>query len=151
MLQNLMSYPALTIRLVTAPRGIESMVAMFLVAPLINRVDNRLIILFGLLLTAVSMWQMVSYSLHMGIAPIVISGLLQGFGLGCTPSAPKHHRAVDTEPGEGAGMPGDSPRHSFRAISADMLHARRITHDLSRGVTVWPHSLCYLVRFMFCS
>jgi hypothetical protein len=56
-LQNLMDYPALTTGLVTEPRGIGSMVAMFL-ALLINRVDNRLIILFGLLLTAVSMWQM---------------------------------------------------------------------------------------------
>jgi hypothetical protein len=52
-----MDYPALTTGLVTAPRGIGSMVAMFL-ALLINRVDNRLIILFGLLLTAVSMRQM---------------------------------------------------------------------------------------------
>ena len=43
MLQNLMNYPALTTGLVTAPRGIGSMAAMFLVAPLINRVDNRLI------------------------------------------------------------------------------------------------------------
>jgi len=38
-----MNYPALTTGLVTAPRGIGSMAAMFLVAPLINRVDNRLI------------------------------------------------------------------------------------------------------------
>ena len=52
MLQNLMNYPALTTGLVTMPRGIGSMAAMFLVAPLINRVDNRLLILFGLLLTS---------------------------------------------------------------------------------------------------
>src|SRR5215472_5885606 len=52
MLQNLMNYPALTTGLVTMPRGIGSMAAMFLVAPLITRVDNRLIILFGLLLTS---------------------------------------------------------------------------------------------------
>ena len=60
------------------------MAAMFVVAPLINRVDNRLIILFGFLLTAVSMWQMSQFSLQMGMAPVIISGLLQGFGLGCT-------------------------------------------------------------------
>jgi DHA2 family multidrug resistance protein len=97
MLQNLMSYPALTTGLVTAPRGIGSMVAMFLVAPLINRVDNRLIILFGLLLTAGSMWQMSSFSLQMGMAPIVISGLLQGFGLGCT-QVPLNIIALSTLP-----------------------------------------------------
>jgi DHA2 family multidrug resistance protein len=40
--------------------------------------------LFGFLLTAMSMWQMTQFSLQMGMAPVVISGLLQGFGLGCT-------------------------------------------------------------------
>ena len=57
---------------------------MFIVAPLITRIDNRLIIMFGFLLTAVSMWQMSQFSLQMGMAPVIISGLLQGFGLGCT-------------------------------------------------------------------
>ena len=63
MLQHLMNYPAFTTGLVTAPRGIGTMVAMFVVGRLINRVDNRLIILFGFLLTAVSMWQMTQFSL----------------------------------------------------------------------------------------
>jgi DHA2 family multidrug resistance protein len=97
MLQNLMNYPALTTGLVTAPRGIGSMAAMFLVAPLITRVDNRLIILFGLLLTAASMWQMSQFSLQMGMAPVVISGLLQGFGLGCT-QVPLNIIALSTLP-----------------------------------------------------
>ena len=73
------------------------MAAMFLVAPLITRVDNRLIILFGLLLTAVSMWQMSRFSLQMGMAPVVISGLLQGFGLGCT-QVPLNIIALSTLP-----------------------------------------------------
>ena len=84
MLQQLMNYPALTTGLVTAPRGLGTMVAMFFVARLINRVDNRLIIMFGFLLTAVSMWQMSGFSLYMGPAPVIISGVIQGFGLGCT-------------------------------------------------------------------
>jgi DHA2 family multidrug resistance protein len=73
------------------------MPAMFLVAPLITRVDNRLIILFGLMLTAVSMWQMSLFSLQMGMAPVVISGLLQGFGLGCT-QVPLNIIALSTLP-----------------------------------------------------
>jgi DHA2 family multidrug resistance protein len=84
MLQNLMNYPALTTGLVTVPRGFGSMAAMFFIARVINRVDNRMIILFGFLLTALSMWQMTQFSLQMGMAPVIISGLLQGFGLGCT-------------------------------------------------------------------
>ena len=55
-----------------------------LVGRLINRVDNRLIILSGLLMTVVSLWQMTGFSLQMGMAPVITSGVLQGFGLGCT-------------------------------------------------------------------
>jgi DHA2 family multidrug resistance protein len=84
MLQSLMGYPVLTTGLATAPRGIGTMLAMFLVGRIINRVDNRLIILFGLALTVVSLWQMTGFSLDMGMSPVISSGLLQGFGLGCT-------------------------------------------------------------------
>src|ERR1043166_2072665 len=82
MLQNLMNYPVVTTGMVTAPRGIGTMVAMFLVARLVGRVDVRLIILTGLLVTVVSTWQMMSFSLQMGMGPIITSGVLQGFGLG---------------------------------------------------------------------
>jgi MFS transporter, DHA2 family, multidrug resistance protein len=84
MLQSLMGYPVFTTGLATAPRGVGTMAAMFLVGRIINRVDNRLIILFGLALTAVSLWQMTGFSLEMGMAPVITSGLVQGFGLGCT-------------------------------------------------------------------
>jgi MFS transporter, DHA2 family, multidrug resistance protein len=83
--------------LVTMPRGLGAMAAMFLVAPLITLVDNRLIIGFGFLLTALAMWQMSSFSLQMGIAPVVVSGLLQGFGLGCT-QVPLNILALSTLP-----------------------------------------------------
>ena len=97
MLQNLMNYPAMTTGLVCVPRGIGSMAAMFIVAPLISRVDNRLLILFGFLLTAASMWQMSQFSLQMGMAPVIISGFLQGFGLGCT-QVPLNIMALSTLP-----------------------------------------------------
>ncbi len=82
MLQDLMNYPVLTTGLVTAPRGIGTMIGMFLVARLIGRVDTRLIILIGLVVTAIAMWQMTGFSLYMGTGPIISSGILQGFGLG---------------------------------------------------------------------
>ncbi|HYZ39832.1 MAG TPA: DHA2 family efflux MFS transporter permease subunit, partial [Stellaceae bacterium] len=82
MLQDLMNYPVLTTGLVTAPRGIGTMIAMIAVARLVGRVDTRLIILAGLLLAGVSMWQMTQFSLYMGMGPIITTGVLQGFGLG---------------------------------------------------------------------
>jgi MFS transporter, DHA2 family, multidrug resistance protein len=82
MLQDLMNYPVLTTGLVTVPRGVGTMTAMFLVARLIGRFDIRLVILTGLLVTAVAMWQMTGFSLNMGMGPIIVTGLMQGFGLG---------------------------------------------------------------------
>src|SRR6266853_154899 len=73
MLQNLMNYPVMTTGLVTAPRGIGTMVAMFLVARLVGRIDTRLIILTGLGMTVVSMWQMTGFSLQMGMSPVITS------------------------------------------------------------------------------
>ena len=84
MLEQLMGYPVLTTGLVTAPRGIGTMIGMFVVARLMNRVDIRLILAIGLVLLAVSCWQMTTFSLQMGSGPVIVSGLIQGFGFGCT-------------------------------------------------------------------
>jgi DHA2 family multidrug resistance protein len=82
MLQDLMNYPVVLTGLVTAPRGIGTMAAMFLVARIMGHIDVRLIILGGLLTTVIAMWQMTGFSLQMGMGPVITSGLLQGFGLG---------------------------------------------------------------------
>jgi DHA2 family multidrug resistance protein len=82
MLQDLLNYPVLTTGLVTAPRGIGTMAAMFIVARLVGRVDTRLIILAGFVLAAVAQWQMTGFSLQMGMGPVISTGILQGFGLG---------------------------------------------------------------------
>ena len=82
MMQELMNYPVVTAGFITAPRGIGTMVAMFFVARLVGRVDTRLIILTGLIVVAVSQWQMTGFSLTMGPELILVTGILQGFGLG---------------------------------------------------------------------
>jgi DHA2 family multidrug resistance protein len=82
MLQGVLHYPVITTGIVTAPRGIGTMVAMMIVGRIITRSDARLIILFGLVLTAVSLWQMTGFSLEMDMWPVIWTGLLQGFGLG---------------------------------------------------------------------
>jgi len=92
-----MNYPVFTTGVVVSPRAFGSMFAMFFVARVINRIDNRLIILFGLVLTAISMWQMTQFSLDMDARPIIVSGLIQGFGLGCT-FVPLNISALSTLP-----------------------------------------------------
>jgi DHA2 family multidrug resistance protein len=84
MMQNLMNYPVLTTGLAMASRGIGTMIGMFVVARIINHVDVRTILFVGLLLIAVALWQMTSFSLLMDTKAVVVSGLIQGFGFGCT-------------------------------------------------------------------
>ena len=82
MLQKLFGYPVVTVGLVLAPRGIGTMISMLVVGRLVRLVDPRLLVLFGLLLTALSLWQMTGFSPEMDEWPLIISGVIQGFGLG---------------------------------------------------------------------
>jgi len=82
LLQNLMDYPVVTTGLVTAPRGIGTFVAMFIVSRLMGRVDVRIIIGAGFALTALSCWQMTGFYLQMDTTPVVVSGFVQGLGTG---------------------------------------------------------------------
>jgi MFS transporter, DHA2 family, multidrug resistance protein len=82
LLQNQMNYPVVLTGLITAPRGMGTMVSMFVVGRLVTRFDARGIIAIGLALTAYSLWQMTRFSLSMDTWPVIISGIIQGFGLG---------------------------------------------------------------------
>ncbi|MDB5477247.1 MAG: drug resistance transporter, EmrB/QacA subfamily [Phenylobacterium sp.] len=82
MLQGLMGYPVLTSGLVTMPRGLGTWVAMIFVGRLIGKVDTRLLLLFGLSMNAVALYQMTHFDLAMSERSVVISGIIQGFGLG---------------------------------------------------------------------
>jgi DHA2 family multidrug resistance protein len=82
MLQDLMNYPVVTTGMVTAPRGLGSLTAMFIVPRLLGKFDVRALIAFGLALTAFSSWQMTGFDLQMGSSAVVWSGILQGIGMG---------------------------------------------------------------------
>lgn len=82
MLQNEMNYPVTLTGLVTAPRGMGTMLAMMLVGRLIGKYDVRLIMAAGLGMTVISLWQMSHFDLLMDEKLIISTGLLQGFGIG---------------------------------------------------------------------
>jgi MFS transporter, DHA2 family, multidrug resistance protein len=82
LLQDLMNYPVVLTGLVTAPRGIGTLLAMIIVSRIMGKIDTRLIIATGFGLTALSLWQMTGFYLQMDIAPVVWSGFAQGIGTG---------------------------------------------------------------------
>jgi MFS transporter, DHA2 family, multidrug resistance protein len=82
MLQNLMNYPVATTGLVTAPSGAGTMVAMLIAGRLLKRIDARLLLLAGFLISAFALWQMMQYTIVLSASDIVWPGVIQGFGLG---------------------------------------------------------------------
>ena len=83
-LQNLMDYPVVYTGEVTAPRGVGTMLAMIVVGRLVHRVDVRAIMATGFALTAFSLYQMTRITLQMDSSLIIMSGLIQGVGIGFT-------------------------------------------------------------------
>jgi DHA2 family multidrug resistance protein len=82
MLENLMNYPVVTTGLVTAPRGIGSMISMFFVGRLVGKVDTRALIISGLVIFAVSYQAMSHFALQMDAWVVASTGFVQGLGTG---------------------------------------------------------------------
>ena len=82
LLQRLFGYSVLESGYLTTPRGIGTLVSMMLAGRIAGRVDARLQIFGGMVLMALSLYQMTGFSLQMDSRPIILSGIVQGFGLG---------------------------------------------------------------------
>ena len=81
-LQTLMGYPVVTAGIVMGPRGLGTMACMFLVGRLIGRIDTRLLLMIGLLLTAWAMYDMTGWNPNVSQWTIAVTGFIQGAGLG---------------------------------------------------------------------
>ncbi len=82
MLARIYGYPTITTGLVMAPRGVGTMISMLLVGRLVWLVDNRYLVVAGLLLTAISLYYMTGFTPQMDAFLIVSTGVVQGLGLG---------------------------------------------------------------------
>ena len=82
MLQSLMGYPVIETGLVMAPRGVGTMLSMILVGRLVSKFDPRLLVSAGIVISAWSLWIMTGFDITMSQTPIMISGVMQGMGLG---------------------------------------------------------------------
>ena len=81
-LQTLMGYPVVTAGLVMGPRGLGTMACMFIVGRMIGKVDTRLLLMTGLLLTAWAMYDMTGWNPNVSQWTIAVTGFIQGAGLG---------------------------------------------------------------------
>jgi DHA2 family multidrug resistance protein len=82
LLQNLMGYPVILSSIMMAPRGLATMMSMMVVGRLTGKVDARLMMLFGIGMMSYSLFEMTHFDLQMDYWPVVITGCIQGFGMG---------------------------------------------------------------------
>ncbi|MCW1430316.1 DHA2 family efflux MFS transporter permease subunit [Novosphingobium sp. JCM 18896] len=82
MLAELMNYPIELVGLVTAPRGIGTLIAMPIAGRLSGKVDARIMLFIGLAFCGWSMALLSGASLEMDSELVIVSGVIQGFGAG---------------------------------------------------------------------
>jgi DHA2 family multidrug resistance protein len=81
-MQTLLGYSALQSGYASMPRGLGSLIAFLLVPLLIARAGARQVLVVGVAVSVVALWQMGRFDLSMTATPIMIAGLVQGFGTG---------------------------------------------------------------------
>ena len=84
LLQTLLGYPVIYTGIVMAPRGIGTMLAMIVVGRMVQFVDLRAIMAVGFSLNAYALYMMTRLTLDMDSQMIVVSGFIQGMGIGFT-------------------------------------------------------------------
>ena len=81
-LQRWKGYPVVTTGLILMPRGFGTMFSMLVVGRLLRIVDARVLIFIGLCFVTTSLYQMAGWNLEVTQQQLIISGVLQGIGLG---------------------------------------------------------------------
>jgi DHA2 family multidrug resistance protein len=82
LLQNLYGYSVLQSGFLTAPRGVGTLISMLVAGRLTSRMDSRILVGIGVVLMGVSLWLMTGFALDQPSRPVILSGVVQGLGLG---------------------------------------------------------------------
>jgi DHA2 family multidrug resistance protein len=82
LLQHLYGYSVLQSGMMTAPRGVGTLISMLVAGRLVGKVDLRILVAAGLGLMGWSLHMMTAFAIEMGPGPVIWSGLVQGLGLG---------------------------------------------------------------------
>ena len=81
-LQNVIGYPIITAGMLLASRGLGTFLAMMMVGRLMRYLEARTLIIWGLAVTAGSLFQMTGWTEMTQVPEIVTVSVFQGFGFG---------------------------------------------------------------------
>jgi len=133
MLQTLYGYSVLDTGLLMGPRGIGTFISMLAAPKLVQFVNPRWLIASGFALAAYSLVQMMDWTLDMDSGPIIISGFVQGLGMGFL-FMPLNLIAFATLPPR-LRTDGSSLLNLMRSLGAS-VGISLITSQLSRSIQI---------------
>jgi DHA2 family multidrug resistance protein len=82
LLQHVYGYSVLQSGILTAPRGVGTLISMLVAGRLVGKVDSRMLVVLGISLMAASLWMMTGFALDQPSGPVIWSGVIQGLGIG---------------------------------------------------------------------
>lgn len=82
LLQTIYGYPVIDTGLLLAARGVGVLITMFIAGRIVGLIDTRLVVGVGWSVTALSLYMMTGWTVEMDWKPFVISGFIQGLGMG---------------------------------------------------------------------
>ena len=82
LLQGLYGYSVLQSGELTMPRGVGTLITMVTAGKLAQLIDQRALVAIGMGLMGLSLYMMTDFALVQGTGPVIISGIVQGLGLG---------------------------------------------------------------------
>jgi DHA2 family multidrug resistance protein len=80
-LQQLLGYTAVLAGMVLAPGGIASLIAMPIAGRLLTKVNPKILMIFGIIVTTISTFIMVHFNLYVDFALVAWSRFIMGIGL----------------------------------------------------------------------
>lgn len=82
MMQSLLGYTALYTGMIGAPRAAGMILSMFVVTRLIGRIDSKIMLVAGMVLTGISQFMYARTDLSVDPHTLLVDGIVQGFGMG---------------------------------------------------------------------
>ncbi|MEO7379071.1 MAG: DHA2 family efflux MFS transporter permease subunit [Sphingomicrobium sp.] len=82
LLQQLYGYSVFQSGELTAPRGVGTLISIAIAGKLSQRIDTRLLVGLGMGFMGLSLYLMTGFALVQPARPVIVSGIIQGLGLG---------------------------------------------------------------------
>jgi DHA2 family multidrug resistance protein len=143
LLQEMYGYSVLQSGILTAPRGVGTLISMVIAGRTVGKIDARLLVGLGVVLMGASLYLMTGFAIDQPSRPVIVSGVVQGLGLGLI-FVPLQTLAFETLPAKarttGAALLNLSRNIGgsvgISIVSTQLVRMTQVAHaDLAHNIT----------------